>query len=194
MALVFRNGRPRLQRSIRRGGRGTTEYRASGEAALLIARMEVIGRDKWDFEQWREREERKRFDALERALDDLAEQARTLARDALERGPAIASITGANGDGAVSQELVKVILNERIMDEWAANQLVEWAAGPKGKEKTKENLRRELNEVATDLAGPSPSPAERMLAEVAALNWFALRLHEAWHASASNAERGLTIT
>jgi hypothetical protein len=108
-------------------------------------------------------------------------------------GPGITSIAGASGDDAVSQELVKVPLSERVMDEWAANQLVEWAAGTKGKEKTKDNLRRELNAVAADLAGPSPSPAERMLAEVAALNWFALRLHEARFASASNSDKGITI-
>jgi hypothetical protein len=93
----------------------------------------------------------------------------------------------------VSQELVKVPLSERVMDEWAANQLVEWAAGTKAKKQTKEDLRRELNSVAADLAGLSPSLAERMLAEVAALNWFALRLHEARYASASNSEQGITI-
>lgn len=85
MALVYRNGRPRLQRSVRRGGRVTTEYQGSGEVALLIARMETIERDERNFERWQEREERKRLDDLEQALDDLAEQARALARDALER-------------------------------------------------------------------------------------------------------------
>ena len=85
MALVYRNGRPRLQRSVRRGGRVTTEYQASGEVALLIAAMEQIERDERDFERRRGQEEWKRFDDLERALDDLAEQARALARDALQR-------------------------------------------------------------------------------------------------------------
>jgi len=85
VALVYRNGRPRLQRSVRRGGRVTTEYQASGEVALLIAAMEQIERDERDFERRRGQEEWKRFDDLERALDDLAEQARALARDALQR-------------------------------------------------------------------------------------------------------------
>jgi hypothetical protein len=85
MALIYRNGRPYLYRSMRRGGRVTSEYVDSGEAALLIAAMGNIDREKQDFERWSEREERKRFNDLERALDDLAEQARTLARDALER-------------------------------------------------------------------------------------------------------------
>jgi hypothetical protein len=85
MALVYRNGRPRLQRSVRRGGHVTTEYRGSGDVALLISRIEGIERDERDFEQWREREERERFDELDRALDDLNEEARLLARDALER-------------------------------------------------------------------------------------------------------------
>src|SRR5947209_2555755 len=85
MALVYRNGRPRLQCSVRRGGRDRTEYRASGEAALLIYQLETIQRDKPDFERWREGEVRKQFDELNQFLDDLSEQARTLARDALER-------------------------------------------------------------------------------------------------------------
>ncbi len=85
MALIYRNGRPRLQRSVRRGGRVTTEYQASGEVALLIDAMEQIERDERNLERWQGQEDRKRFEDLERALDDLAEQARALARDALER-------------------------------------------------------------------------------------------------------------
>ena len=85
MGLIYRNGRPYLYRSIRRGGRVTTEYLASGEVALLSDALEQIERDERDFERRRGQEERKRFDDLERALDDLAEQARALARDALQR-------------------------------------------------------------------------------------------------------------
>lgn len=108
-------------------------------------------------------------------------------------GPGITSIAGASGDDAVSQELVKGTLSNRIMNEWAAGKLVEWAAGTKEKDETKHKLRSELDEVAADLSGPGPSPAERMLAEVAALNWFALRLFEARYAGAANSEEGITL-
>jgi hypothetical protein len=90
----------------------------------------------------------------------------------------------------VSQEPVKKILSHRIMDLWAANQLVESAAGIKGNEETKEKLRLDLNKMLADLAGPNPSPSEHILANVAALNWFALHLYEARYASASNSEKG----
>ncbi len=52
MVLVYRNGRPRLQRSVRRGGRVTTEYVASGESAVLIARMGALERDERDSQRY----------------------------------------------------------------------------------------------------------------------------------------------
>jgi hypothetical protein len=65
------------------------------------------------------------------------------------------------------------------MDLWAASQLIDWAAGKKGDEKTKTELQDELEAVAANLAGPSPSPVELLLADTAATCWFAFRLHEA---------------
>jgi hypothetical protein len=85
VALVYRNGRPRIQRSVRRGGRVTTEYRASGEVALLIAKIETIEHEEREIERGLSREERKWLDDLERTLDDLTDKALVLARDALER-------------------------------------------------------------------------------------------------------------
>src|SRR5688572_306235 len=83
--------------------------------------------------------------------------------------------------------------DERSMDRWVATRLIDWAAGQKATKETKQNLRRELDEAAAGLAGPDPSPAERMLADTAALAWFALRLHEAQYAGGANSESGLTI-
>jgi hypothetical protein len=83
MAIVTRNGRPYLYKSIRRGGRVTSEYLGRGEDALLIDAIETIDRDERDYERHREREERKESNELERALDELAEQARNLAGQAL---------------------------------------------------------------------------------------------------------------
>ena len=40
MALVHRNGRPYLYRSVRRGGRVTSEYMGGGIDAQLIAALE----------------------------------------------------------------------------------------------------------------------------------------------------------
>ena len=83
MGLVYRNGRPYLYRSVRRGGRVTSEYVGSGVDAQLIAALETIDHDEADFKRWQSREERKELDDLERALDELVERARDLARVAL---------------------------------------------------------------------------------------------------------------
>ena len=91
----------------------------------------------------------------------------------------------------MSQELVTADLNRRMMDNWAASQLIDLAAEYDAK--TKGDLWREMNAVAVELAGANPSPAERMLAQVAALNWFALRLHEARYAAGCNSEKGMTL-
>jgi hypothetical protein len=84
MALVHRNGKAYLYRSVRRGGRVTSEYVASGESAVLIAALETIDRDGRDYESWRDCKERQELTELKRALDDLAAEARGLSRAALE--------------------------------------------------------------------------------------------------------------
>jgi hypothetical protein len=83
MGLVYRNGRPYLYRSIRRGGRVTSEYLGRGGDALLIAALETIERDERDFDRWQARSERKQLDDLERTLDELVGRARDLACEAL---------------------------------------------------------------------------------------------------------------
>jgi hypothetical protein len=84
--------------------------------------------------------------------------------------------------------------DETVMDRWVARALVEWAAGRDGAETTRKKLASELQQCAADLAGPTPSPVESILAETAALSWFALRLHEAHYASASTSKDGLFIS
>jgi hypothetical protein len=79
-----------------------------------------------------------------------------------------------------------------MMDEWAVNQLVTWAAGKSGAEKTRGMLWDELHEVADALAGPDPSPVERMLADTAAIAWFDHRYAEANYAAAG-IEGGMSI-
>ena len=83
--------------------------------------------------------------------------------------------------------------DSKIMDHWSETQLIDWAAGAKGSDQMKDALRRELADVAADLAGPTPTPVETSLARAAALCWFAWRLYEAHHASASTSERGVSF-
>jgi hypothetical protein len=56
---------------------------AGGIDARLIAGLEADERDWKRFKQEQARIERKQIDDLERALDEMAEQARALAREAL---------------------------------------------------------------------------------------------------------------
>jgi hypothetical protein len=83
MALVYRNGRPYSYKSVRRNGRVTSEYRGSGEAALLIGLLDAERQEERACRAELDREERRRFDDLEEALDELAERGRALAREAL---------------------------------------------------------------------------------------------------------------
>jgi hypothetical protein len=79
------------------------------------------------------------------------------------------------------------------MDSLVAGRLIDWAVGPGADEATRERFRRVIDEVAADLAGPDPSPVERLLAETAALSWFALRVHEARFASGATSAGGMTL-
>jgi len=79
------------------------------------------------------------------------------------------------------------------MDNWAVGRLIDWATGKDGKEATKASLKEELCELADELAGPSPSPVEQVLAETAATSWFALRLSgllpDSWSTSNESSQR-----
>jgi hypothetical protein len=93
----------------------------------------------------------------------------------------------------VSEDIVKVKPGERIMDSWAVGKLIDWVAGKDGDLKTKAELKDEFCVVAAELAGPSPSPVERVLAETAATSWFAYRLHEATYAGSVTSEGGMSL-
>src|SRR4051812_13030672 len=73
--------------------------------------------------------------------------------------------------------------------------MTQWAGGSSPeKESTRKNLKTELSEVVAQLAGPNPCPAERMLAEVAGVNWFALRTHEARLTAVLDSDKGVSLT
>jgi hypothetical protein len=84
-------------------------------------------------------------------------------------------------------------MGEFMIDGWLIEQLLDRAAGLNGNEVTKQRLRAELNDVASGVAGPNPIPLVLMLAQTAALSWFALRLYEAIYASASISEEGISL-
>jgi hypothetical protein len=91
----------------------------------------------------------------------------------------------------VSQGIVKANPLDSRMDNWAVAQLIDWAAGTKEDSKTKATLKDELCEFAAELAGPTPSPVETVLANAAATNWFALRMFEAQYSGAATSGEGM---
>jgi hypothetical protein len=64
--------------------------------------------------------------------------------------------------------------NERGIELVARTLLIEATMGKKPDEKTRDQLDADIPSYAAELAGPNASPAERMLADVAALDWRAI--------------------
>ena len=83
MALVYRDGRPYSYRSVRRNGRVTSEYRGSGQIALLIERMDALERDSRESERSDREAGHAQLDAAEQVLTNYYEHVETLARAAL---------------------------------------------------------------------------------------------------------------
>ena len=102
------------------------------------------------------------------------------------------STIGANGGNVVADGVVNVRPGKTIMDCLVADALVKWASGNSSKD-VKEGLVRDLDEYVAALSGPAPTPAESILAETAALSWFALRMHEVHFAGSSSSGNGMTI-
>jgi hypothetical protein len=79
MAIVYRNGRAYAYKSIRRNGRVTSEYRGSGDIAMLAALLDAEDQEQRDWE----RAERERLETAERTLCDYFNRVDDLARAAL---------------------------------------------------------------------------------------------------------------
>ena len=161
MALVHRNGRPYFYRSVRRGGRVTSEYMGGGIDAQLIAALEADEQDWKRFDREQARSERKELDDLERALDELAERARDRSREGLIAAGYHLHHRGERRKRRVSRPHEGERLR-RIMDNLAVERLIDWAAGKKGNEKAKVALKEELCDLAANLAGPNPSSVETL--------------------------------
>jgi hypothetical protein len=192
MALVYQDGKPYLYRSVRRGGKVTSEYRLCGPLAVAVAALEARERQAEAAARRAERAERDRLDDLERVLDRRIAGAQALARDVLERAGYHQHRRGEwrrrrEGSAvAIQQRRKRTVLEApdgRIMDRWVDDQLLDLMAGADGEDETRETLRREIASVAAELAGPDPSPVEAILARSAALAWVFLRWQEVQYAA-----------
>src|SRR5437899_3277795 len=83
MALIYRNGRPYLYRSIRRGEQVTSEYVASGESATFFALLDAGRREEREGERQEFQAERDAAEAVEGDLADYFSRVEDLARSAL---------------------------------------------------------------------------------------------------------------
>jgi hypothetical protein len=79
-----------------------------------------------------------------------------------------------------------------MMDSWAVGMLIQWAGGKNADQRTKERLYKEIFDLAHSIAGPTPNPVEKVLAETAATSWFAFRMHEAQYATGITGD-GMTL-
>jgi hypothetical protein len=84
MALIYRNGRARYQQSVRRDGRVTTEYRASGNAALLFACLDAESQEEREQKRAEDEDQIKAMKDAEQTLIDHFESVDDLIQTTLE--------------------------------------------------------------------------------------------------------------
>jgi hypothetical protein len=84
--------------------------------------------------------------------------------------------SGGAGSGAPARGgLDRAAVLKRILDQVVKAALF---PAPEGSELTSDRLAADMDSFARELAGPDPTPTERMLAEVAAVCWADLRINE----------------
>jgi hypothetical protein len=93
----------------------------------------------------------------------------------------------------VSGNAIAVHRDERALDKWAVDRLLDWAAGKSGNKETRAALESEIHELAAGFSGPNPTQVEQLLAEIAATSWFAYRMHESPYASSVTGEGGISL-
>jgi hypothetical protein len=84
MGLVARDGRPYYYRSVRRGGRVTSEYRGAGQIAELAASLDAVQRERREAERQAERAEREADERQEAAVAEWFDRIEALTRIAIE--------------------------------------------------------------------------------------------------------------
>jgi hypothetical protein len=84
------------------------------------------------------------------------------------------------------------LIDDMLIEGWVSRELVDCAVGKRARAETKKQERSRLQSVASEFAGPDPSPVELVLAETAAINWYALRMYEGKLASAAASRGGIT--
>ena len=84
------------------------------------------------------------------------------------------------------------LMDGALIEGWVAQELVNCAVGNRARAETKKREISRLQSVASEFAGPDPSPVELVLAETAAINWYALRMYEGKLYSATSGKDGIT--
>jgi hypothetical protein len=95
------------------------------------------------------------------------------------------------GENAVANrpEIAGAKPDYREVDHWVTRALIEWVVGSKDSKELEKLLKADLRQVERDLAGPTPTPVEEVLARTGAINWFMLRLLEAQYVTATTDNR-----
>jgi hypothetical protein len=129
----------------------------------------------------RRQEQRRRVEdlQLDRALNQLASDACRAAEATLNAAGFHRHYRWKWRRGTVATRAVRIHLkhpDDLGMDLAIEEQLISLASGDH--EETKEGMRREIRQMAAELAGARPLAIERHLATTAAICWFALRIFE----------------
>lgn len=216
MALIRRGGCTFLIRSVRRGGRVTSEYVGSGPVAVLAAQLEAAERAEREATAAEWKAECARLDTVDEAVAELFRQVDRIARDILlasgfhqHKGQWRKRRTMSNQStdpNRVDPRSVKEILkcaqegDESTLPEFRAflddrpDSLGDFGDMAYHAERSvieaftgknllvKEAMARKMTQIAVELAGPDPSPIERLLARRAALCWFTVNSYETTYA------------
>src|SRR6478609_2584001 len=83
MAMVNRNGRTYVYRSVREGSRVTSRYVGAGPAFALLAELDSMEREESEREGSERRAERERLDAEDRAVAAWFDEVQAIADGAL---------------------------------------------------------------------------------------------------------------
>jgi hypothetical protein len=191
-------------RSVRRGGRVTSEYLGSGLVAVLRAAEEEERRAA-------ALARRERHEAMQRECDAIAETLAGLAREAKAEARALLESTGhyqhdrgqwrrrgdmsepgpkpeiKPADRARRRELQRRSTGGNYIETFTLQNMISFALGKDATRRQFDLAWQDLGALVAELSGPAPTGVEALLARSAASDWLATRSYQARLAATENA-------
>lgn len=220
MALVTRGTRSYAYKSVRKDGRVTSVYRASGATALAIGLLESEDREAERRQRAEERDRRAQIEAEDAPIVEMHQAVEKFARAALiasghhqhhrsewrrrrkvktEVAKTVDLIKRAqNGDQSTRQEVRAFLQREvDLLTEYEMGHLTDVKLSKMGAGDNvlvQEVRLREIRKNAAELAGPDPTPLERLLAHRVAVCQVAVQHAEYRLAQQADSGESVTLT